>query len=48
MYTHEVALSVLEEVGCWLGIGLAGFVTVLNPEVVVVGGGAMGSGELMP
>jgi glucokinase len=43
----EVALSVLEEVGHWLGIGIAGFVNVLNPEVVVVGGGAMGGGELM-
>ena len=43
----EVALSVLKEVGRWLGIGLAGFVNVFNPEVVVVGGGAMGGGELM-
>ncbi len=33
--------------GRWLGIGLAGFVNVFNPEVVVVGGGAMGGGELM-
>jgi glucokinase len=43
----EVALSVLKEVGRWLGIGLAGFVNVFNPEVVVVGGGAMGGGQLM-
>jgi len=43
----EVALAVLKEVGRWLGIGLAGFVNVFNPEVVVVGGGAMGDGELM-
>ncbi len=43
----EVSLSVLKEVGRWLGIGLAGFVNVFNPEVVVVGGGAMGGGELM-
>ncbi len=41
------ALSVLEEAGRWLGIGLAGFVNVFNPDVVVVGGGAMGAGELM-
>ena len=41
------ALSVLEEAGRWLGVGLAGFVNVFNPEVVAVGGGAMGAGELI-
>jgi glucokinase len=43
----ELALSVLEETGRWLGIGLAGFVNVFNPEMVVVGGGAMQAGELI-
>lgn len=43
----EAALSVLEEAGRWLGIGLAGFVNIFNPEAIVVGGGAMGAGELM-
>ncbi len=43
----ELALSVLEEAGRWLGVGLAGFVNVFNPEVVVVGGGAMEAGELI-
>jgi glucokinase len=43
----EVALSVLEETGRWLGIGLAGFVNIFNPEVVAVGGGAMEAGELI-
>ena len=43
----EAALFVLEEAGRWLGIGLAGFVNILNPEVVVVGGGAMEAGELI-
>jgi glucokinase len=43
----EASLSVLEESGRWLGIGLAGFVNVFNPEAIVVGGGAMGAGELM-
>ncbi|QIN82382.1 ROK family protein [Rubrobacter tropicus] len=42
-----VALSVLEETGRWLGIGLAGFVNVFNPEVVAVGGGAMEAGDLI-
>ncbi|MDP9438886.1 MAG: ROK family protein, partial [Actinomycetota bacterium] len=43
----ETALSVLEETGRWLGVGLAGFVNVFNPEVVAVGGGAMEAGELI-
>jgi glucokinase len=42
-----VALSVLEETGRWLGIGLASFVNIFNPEVVAVGGGAMEAGELI-
>ena len=41
------ALSVLEETGRWLGIGLAGYVNVFNPEVVAVGGGVMEAGELI-
>ncbi len=43
----EAALSVLEEAGLWLGIGLAGFVNIFNPEVVAVGGGAAKAGELI-
>ena len=43
----EAALSVLEETGRWLGIGLAGFVNIFNPEVVAIGGGASRAGELI-
>jgi glucokinase len=43
----EVALSVLEDTGQWLGIGLASFVNIFNPEVVAVGGGVMEAGELV-
>jgi glucokinase len=43
----ETAISVLEETGMWLGIGLAGFVNVFNPEVAAVGGGAMAAGDLI-
>lgn len=32
------ALAALDEVGHWLGLGLAGLVNVLNPELVVLGG----------
>ncbi|MDP9486518.1 MAG: ROK family protein [Actinomycetota bacterium] len=43
----ELALSVLEETGTWLGVGLAGFVNIFNPEIVAVGGGVMEAGELI-
>jgi glucokinase len=43
----EAAISVLEETGVWLGIGLASFVNVFNPEVIAVGGGAAKAGELI-
>ena len=43
----EAALYVMEETGRWLGIGLAGFVNVFNPEVIAVGGGVSRAGELV-
>ena len=43
----EAAISVLEETGRWLGIGLAGFVNTFNPEVAAVGGGASRAGDLI-
>jgi predicted NBD/HSP70 family sugar kinase len=33
-----VALAALDETGSWLGLGLAGLVNLLNPELVVLGG----------
>jgi glucokinase len=41
------AVEVLRRTGRYLGIGLAGFVNVFNPEVVVIGGGASAAGELL-
>jgi len=43
----KAALRVLEETGRWLGIGLAGFVNIFNPEVVAVGGGASRAGAFI-
>ena len=43
----ELALSVLEEAGRWLGIGLAGFVNVFNPEVIAIGGGVAKASEFI-
>jgi glucokinase len=41
------ALRILAEVGRRLGEGIAGLVNVLDPELVVVGGGAMEAGDLL-
>ena len=43
----EAAISVLHETGVWLGIGLAGFVNIFNPEVITIGGGAARAGDLI-
>jgi glucokinase len=42
-----VATHVLAEVGRRLGEGIAGLVNILDPDVVVVGGGAIVAGELL-
>lgn len=43
----ELAVSVLREAGVWLGIALASFTNLFNPEVIAVGGGAAAAGELI-
>jgi glucokinase len=42
-----VAIGVLAEVGRRLGEGIAGIVNILDPDLVVVGGGAVSAGELL-
>jgi glucokinase len=41
------AISVLTQIGRRLGYGLVGVVNVFNPELVVIGGGALAAGELL-
>jgi glucokinase len=41
------ALSAFNQVGSWLGLGLADIVQVLDPHVVVIGGGVIDAGELL-
>ena len=41
------ARDILEQVGFYLGIGIASFVEIFNPEVVVLGGGFARAGELL-
>lgn len=41
------ALALFEEVGAWLGRGLASLVAAFDPELLVVGGGLSAAGELL-
>jgi glucokinase len=41
------AVEVLELIGTRLGVAIASFVNVFNPEVVVIGGGVMAAGDLL-
>jgi glucokinase len=43
----EPALRVLSEVGRRLGEGIGGLVNILDPQIVVVGGGAILAGDLL-
>lgn len=43
----EVAIGVIETAGRYLGAALVSLVNLFEPEVVVVGGGAMAMGELL-
>ena len=41
------AIGVLELIGARLGVGLAGLANIFEPEVIVIGGGAMAAGDLL-
>ncbi len=41
------ALAILAALGEWLGVGLTSLVNIFNPDVVVIGGGVSGAGELI-
>jgi glucokinase len=41
------AIELFDRLGEWLGVGLGSLVTLLDPEVVVIGGGLIAVGELL-
>jgi glucokinase len=43
----EAAIAVVELIGRRLGVALASFVNIFNPEVIVIGGGVIAAGELL-
>ena len=42
-----MAIEVFEEVGYYVGLGIASMVNLLNPELVVIGGGVAQAGDLI-
>jgi glucokinase len=43
----QAAIDVISLIGRNLGIGITNYVNIFNPEVVVIGGGVIGAGELL-
>jgi glucokinase len=43
----QVAVAILREIGVRLGQGMAGLANILDPQIVVVGGGAIRAGDLL-
>jgi glucokinase len=43
----EAAIEALRLIGSRLGVALASLVNIFNPEVIVIGGGVIGAGELL-
>jgi glucokinase len=42
----ELAVEVFRRMGVYLGIGLANMINILNPEMIVIGGGVVNGWEL--
>jgi glucokinase len=43
----QVALSAFDQIGHWLGVAMADLVQVLDPQVIVIGGGVGDAGPLL-
>jgi glucokinase len=43
----SLSLNVLRETGRYLGIGLCNLIHIMDPEVIAIGGGVAGAGELI-
>ena len=46
MQGDELALEVFRRMGGYLGVGLANLINILNPEMIVIGGGVVNAWEL--
>jgi glucokinase len=43
----DAAIEVIELIGTRLGVAIASYVNIFNPQVVVIGGGVMAAGDLL-
>ncbi|MPZ88353.1 MAG: ROK family protein [Nitriliruptorales bacterium] len=43
----EIAREIIATAGFWLGVGIGSLINAIDPEIVVLGGGAMQAGELL-
>ena len=43
----RLAMNVLKETGYYLGVGLCNLIHIMDPEVIAIGGGVAGAGELI-
>jgi glucokinase len=41
------AAAILEEFAWWLALGLGNLANILDPELIVIGGGLVGAGEVL-
>ena len=46
MQGDELGLAIFRRMGVYLGIGLANLINILNPEMIVIGGGVMNGWDL--
>src|SRR5262249_30264666 len=42
-----LSIKIMEEIGFYLGVGLANLINILTPEVIVLGGGVMQSWPML-
>jgi glucokinase len=45
--SDDLATSVIKDVATYLGVGMVNLVNIFNPEMIVVGGGVAGMGDLL-
>jgi glucokinase len=43
----KLANELIEQLGCYLGVGLANLINIFNPQLVVIGGGVSRMGEML-
>jgi glucokinase len=47
MAGDATARGLFDLMGYWLGVGIASLITIFDPELVVVGGGMIATGDLL-